>query len=71
MSQSAIDRLRGRVFLDRRNGWIAGVCAGVAHSLNTDPAWLRVGFVLLGLFAPKIAIGLYLVAWILLDERKR
>ncbi|MEQ8859808.1 MAG: PspC domain-containing protein [Pseudomonadales bacterium] len=70
MTDSTLDRLRRRYFLDRRNGWIAGVCAGIAASLRTDPAFLRVGFVLAGLFVPKLAIGLYLVAWILLDERE-
>jgi phage shock protein C len=71
MNRSAIDRLRERYFLDRRNGWLAGVCAGVARSLDTDPAFLRVAFVLAGLFVPKLAIGAYLVAWILLDEREQ
>jgi phage shock protein C len=69
MHRSAIERLRARFFLDRRNGWIAGVCAGVARSLDTDPAFLRVGFVLALLFMPKLAIGAYLVAWILLEDR--
>lgn len=68
MSESALDRLRRRCYLDRRNGWIAGVCAGAARSLQTDPAFLRVAFVVTGLFLPKIAVGVYLVAWILLDE---
>lgn len=70
MNRSAIDRLRERYFLDRRNGWLAGVCAGVARSLDTDPAFLRVAFVLAGLVVPKLAIGAYLIAWILLDERE-
>jgi phage shock protein PspC (stress-responsive transcriptional regulator) len=69
MSDSGIQRLRKRFHLDPRNGWIAGVCAGAAATLRTDPAFVRVGFVLLGLFLPKVAIALYLVAWILLDER--
>ncbi|MFU8814712.1 MAG: PspC domain-containing protein [Pseudomonadales bacterium] len=69
MNRSISQRLRQRFFLDRRNGWIAGVCAGVARSFNTDPAFLRVGFVLVGLFAPKIAIGAYLIAWIVLERR--
>lgn len=69
MSESTLQRLRRRFYLDRRNGWLAGVCAGAAGTLDTDPAFLRVGFVVAGLFVPKLAIGLYLVAWILLDER--
>jgi phage shock protein C len=69
MTDSSFARLRRRFHLDRRNGWIAGVCAGVAASLRTDPAFLRVGFVVAGLFLPKVTIAVYLVAWILLDER--
>lgn len=70
MSDSTLERLRRRYYLDRKNGWIAGVCAGLAGSLRTDPAFLRVAFVVAGLFMPKVAIGAYLVAWILLDERE-
>ncbi len=69
MSDSSLERLRRRFHLDRRNGWIVGVCAGIADSLRTDPAFLRVGFVVAALFAPKVTIAVYLVAWILLDER--
>ena len=68
MSQSTFQRLRRRVPLDRRNGWVAGVCAGIARALDTDPAFVRVGLVVLGLFWTKIAIGAYLIAWIVLDE---
>jgi phage shock protein C len=71
MNRSNIDRIRSRFFLDPTNGWIAGVCAGIAQSLGTDPAFLRVAFVLAGLFMPKVAIGAYLVAWILLDARPK
>jgi len=68
MSDSGFDRLRRRFHLDRRNGWIAGVCAGVADTLHTEAAFLRVGFVVCGLFMPKVTIAVYLIAWILLDD---
>lgn len=55
--------------LDRRAGWIAGVCAGLARYLDTDPAIVRVGVIVSALFLPKIVIATYLVAWLLLDER--
>jgi len=71
MSHSALQRLRRRVRLDRRNGWLAGVCAGAARAVDTDPAFVRVGVVVLALFWPKIAIGAYLIAWIVLDEDAR
>ena len=69
MSDSALARLRRRFHRDPRRGWIAGVCAGAADTLRTDPAFLRVGFVVAGLFLPKVAVAAYLIAWILLDER--
>lgn len=68
MSRPNLERLRRRFALDRRNGWLAGVCAGAARALDTDPAFVRVGFVVTALFLPKIAIGTYLVAWVLLDD---
>ena len=69
MSDSAFERLRRRFHLDRKNGWIAGVCAGIAETVGTDPAFLRVGFVVAGLFMPKVTIAVYLIVWILLDDR--
>lgn len=68
MTDSARERLRRRFQLDPKSGWIGGVCAGAARGLSTDPALVRVAFVVGGLFLPKVAVGLYLVAWILLGE---
>jgi phage shock protein PspC (stress-responsive transcriptional regulator) len=69
MSHRSFERLRRRFTRDPRNGWIGGVCEGVARTLQTDPAFLRVGFIVVGLMLPKLAIGVYLVAWILLEEQ--
>ncbi len=71
MANSTLERVRKRVTLDSRNGWIAGVCAGLANFLNTDPAFVRVAVAVCGLFFPKITAAAYLVAWIVLDEEKR
>ena len=68
MAAGNLDRWRRRFALDRRNGWLAGVCAGAARAFDTDPAFVRVGFVVTALFLPKVAIGTYLVAWVLLDD---
>jgi phage shock protein C len=68
MSDDGFDRVRRRFARDPRNGWLGGVCAGIARTLQTDPAFPRVAFVVVGLMAPKLAIGAYLVAWILLEE---
>jgi phage shock protein C len=71
VGNSNFDRLRRRVRLDGRNGWLGGVCAGLANYFSTDPAFIRVGTVVAALFATKIVIALYLVAWLLLDEEER
>lgn len=71
MPDSAFQRLYRHGRLDRRNAWIAGVCAGVAAALRTDPAFPRVGLVLAALFMPRVAIGVYLVAWIVLHQRDK
>ena len=57
-----------RLSRDRNEGWIGGVCAGVARTARIDPAFIRVGFVVAVVFFTKIAIGVYLVAWILMRE---
>jgi phage shock protein PspC (stress-responsive transcriptional regulator) len=70
MATNGFDRLRRHFARDPGNGWIAGVCAGAARSLQTDPAFLRVAFILVGLMAPKLALGVYAIAWILLEEQR-
>lgn len=62
-------RQRFRLYRDKRNGWIAGVCAGIANRLRIDPAMIRVGVILTGLFLPKLVIAAYLIAWLVLDEQ--
>lgn len=34
------------LYRDARNGWVAGVCAGLAKRLRIAPIWLRAGFLL-------------------------
>ena len=71
MGNATLDRIRRRISLDSRGGWIAGVCAGVARFLDTDPAFVRVAVAVSALFFPKLTIAAYLVAWLILDEERR
>lgn len=51
------------------NGWIAGVCAGLAESYG-QPVWLaRIIFLTLFLFSGSLAVLLYLAGVVLLDRR--
>lgn len=71
MANSTLERIRRRITLDSRDGWIAGVCAGLANFLDTDPAFVRVAVVISALFFPKLTIAAYLIAWLVLDEERR
>ena len=66
-----LEKLRKHMHLDRKNAWLFGVCAGLANYWHTDPAIVRVGVVVSGLFITKVTIAFYLVAWLLLDDRPR
>jgi phage shock protein PspC (stress-responsive transcriptional regulator) len=68
MGTPTLDQLRSRLKLDRKNGWIAGVCAGLGRTLETDQVLIRTGFIIAALVLPKITIGCYLIAWMVLDE---
>ncbi len=59
---------RKALHLDKEDGWIFGVCAGMANFLKVDHAVVRVGWVIAGLFATKIVVAVYLIAWLLLDD---
>ena len=69
MAEDYVNRIRKRVGLDKENGWILGVCAGLASYLRLDSAIVRVGVTIAALFFPKIVIASYLVAWLVLDDR--
>ena len=69
MANEFTQRTRRRISLDKENGWLLGVCAGLANYLRTDPAIVRVGVTVTGPFMPKMVIAAYLVAWLILDER--
>lgn len=69
MSNDFVERVKNRFHLDKDNGWIFGVCAGLANTLHLDAAIVRVGVVVTGLFFPKLVIAAYLVIWLVLDDR--
>lgn len=51
-----------------RDGWIAGVCAGLAEHLNVDPLLVRIGFIALLFVGVLPALILYVVLWIAVPE---
>jgi len=57
------------LYRDRENGWIFGVCAGIAERFGLDPLFVRIvaAVCLIFLFIPTAV--LYLAAAALLRER--
>ena len=61
--------LRGIDVRRTDDGWIGGVCAGLAHRLGLDPIVIRAGAVVLGIFF-GLGLGLYLLAWLLVPDTR-
>ena len=63
-----LERVRANLARDRKAGWIGGVCAGMARYFNIDPAFIRVALVVAAIFAWKVVLAAYVVAWMLLPS---
>lgn len=58
-----------RIYRDPENGWIAGVCAGIADYAGVDPALVRVAAVLLLVFFFVPVLIAYVVCALVLKRR--
>ncbi|MHB0867999.1 MAG: PspC domain-containing protein [Chloroflexota bacterium] len=57
-----------RVYRDRQNRMIAGVCSGLGEYFNVDPTLVRLAFVLLAFFH-GLGILAYLLLWMITPYR--
>ncbi len=48
---------------------IAGICGGIAEQLDTDPVFVRIGFLIL-LFASGIGFPIYMILWLVMPEER-
>ena len=69
MNPSATRRFRLNLYLDKRNGWLAGVCAGIAARTGIDRAVIRIATVVSGLLLPTLTLAVYITAWLVLEKR--
>ena len=60
---------RGQFYLDKSNGKLAGVCAGVADYTGVDVLWIRIAAVLLTLTVSFITIPIYIGAALAAPKR--
>jgi signal transduction histidine kinase len=55
----------GALRRDREQGWLGGVCAGIARRYGLDPALVRLAFVI-ATAAGGVGIALYLLGWLVI-----
>ncbi|MEO1730745.1 MAG: envelope stress response membrane protein PspC [Pseudomonadota bacterium] len=61
---------RTKLYRDKHNGKIMGVCSGIADYTGIDAIWVRLGFVALTIFAMgPLAILAYFVAGFVLNKK--
>lgn len=66
-NRDTFDRLRRLDLRRTPDGWIGGVCAGIAHRVGLDPLVIRAGFIVLGLFF-GLGFLVYFLAWALIPD---
>lgn len=59
-------RFKGRLYRDRSDKMLGGVCAGIANYINVDPAVVRLLFAIITFGGFGFGIFLYLLAWAIL-----
>lgn len=64
-----MNSLRTRFYLDKQDGKLMGVCAGIADYTGVDAFWIRLGAVLLMLMGVGIVIPAYLLIGIFADKK--
>jgi phage shock protein PspC (stress-responsive transcriptional regulator) len=68
-----MDRLKRRIhrrFLrDPENGYLGGVCEGLARGLGAPASGVRIAAVVLALLFTTPAVIAYAAAWMLMDSR--
>ena len=53
-----------KLYRDKENGWLGGVCAGLGEYFGVDPTVLRVLFIVFGLVGGW-SVPIYIVLWFL------
>jgi phage shock protein PspC (stress-responsive transcriptional regulator) len=59
---------RKKLFRDRDDKFLGGVCSGIGHYFNIDVIWIRIAFIVL--IASGFSPLVYIILWILLPEAK-
>jgi len=63
-------RINKKLYRDKDQSYISGVCAGLAHYLGIDVVWVRLLWILLTVFLYGGFIIVYILLWILIPEAR-
>jgi len=58
-----------KLYRDMDERVVAGVCAGIAHFVNADPKWIRLGTLLIS-FVGGFGVLVYALLWIIMPKAK-
>ena len=53
--------------LDKHNGKLMGVCAGIANATGVDALWIRLGLVLTTILLTGLTIPVYIATGLIAD----
>ena len=60
---------RKKLYRDKEDCFLGGVSSGLGHYFGVDSTWVRLLFILLGIFGGS-AFPIYIILWVLLPEAK-
>ena len=63
--------VKKRLYRNKKDRMIAGVCSGIADYLNADPTIVRLIWAIATIFTGGLGIFAYIVAWIIVPERRK
>jgi len=63
--------VKKRLYRNKKNRMIAGVCAGIADYLDADPTIVRLIWAIGTLLLLGLGIFAYLIAWIIIPEKSK
>ena len=61
---------RKKLYRNKKEKMIGGVCAGLGNFLDVDPTIIRLGWAILTILSIGVGIIAYLVAWAIIPEEK-
>ena len=61
--------MKKRLYQNKRNKILGGVCGGIAEYFDTDPMIIRLFWIIGTLISFGVGILVYLIAWLIIPTR--